>query len=50
MSKGIKLTKEQEKSRKLRSIAMGLGLSAFVIMVFLVTYFRTAQEAGLHGL
>jgi hypothetical protein len=50
MSNGIKLTEEQQKARTRRSIAIGLGLMAFVVLVFLVTYFRASQEAGLNGL
>ena len=43
MDDGILLTEEQKKSRKRRSAAIGIGLFAFVAVVFLVTYFKIAQ-------
>jgi len=49
MGEFIRLTKEQQKARKLRSAAIGLGLMAFVVVVYIVTYFRASQEAGIGG-
>lgn len=47
MSEGIRLTKEQEKARNLRSLAIGFGLLAFVVVVFTVTVSRKMQELGI---
>ncbi|MBL4595280.1 MAG: hypothetical protein JKX99_01750 [Robiginitomaculum sp.] len=47
MENGIQLTEEQKKARNQRSIAIGLGLLAFVVVVFVVTVIRKIQEQGL---
>ncbi|MBL4617101.1 MAG: hypothetical protein JKY46_05355 [Robiginitomaculum sp.] len=47
MSEGIRLTKEQEKARNLRSWAIAFGLFAFVAIVFTVTVYRKMQELGI---
>ena len=37
---GVKLTEQQLRARRARSIAIALALGAFVIMIFLVTIVR----------
>ncbi|VAV99668.1 hypothetical protein MNBD_ALPHA06-541 [hydrothermal vent metagenome] len=49
MSDGIKLTKQQQKARAQRSLAIGFGLLAFVVVVFLVTFYRASQMAATVG-
>jgi len=37
---GVKLTEQQRRARRARSIAIALALGAFVIVIFLVTIVR----------
>jgi len=50
MDDGILPTEEQKKTQKRRSAAIGIGLSAFVVIVFLVTYFKLVQGAVSGGI
>ncbi len=38
MSEGINLSENQRKARRARSLALGLALGAFVILVYVVTW------------
>lgn len=41
---GHALTPEEQKKRKQRNAAIALGLSAFIVLVFLVTIFRIGGD------
>jgi hypothetical protein len=43
MEKGISLTDVQKKARRSRSIAIGVALAAFVIIVYVATWFKIAD-------
>ena len=45
--RGIKLTPEQLRARRARSIAIALALGAFVVVVFLVTLVRLGGSGVL---
>ncbi|MFZ0607425.1 MAG: CoxF protein [Xanthobacteraceae bacterium] len=42
---GVKLTEQQLRARRARSIAIALALGAFVIVIFLVTIVRLGGNA-----
>jgi hypothetical protein len=42
---GIKLTREQLRARRARSVAIALALGAFVIVIFAVTIVRLGSSA-----
>ncbi|NHK26561.1 hypothetical protein FF098_001410 [Parvularcula flava] len=41
-----RMTPEEEKSRKRRSIAIALGIVAFVVLIYLITMLRLAENVG----
>jgi hypothetical protein len=41
---GIRLTEQQLRARRMRSIAIALALGAFVILIFLVTLVRLGSN------
>lgn len=47
MQKGISLTDAQKKAQRSRSIAIGVALAAFVIIVYIATWFKIA--GGMTG-
>jgi hypothetical protein len=42
---GVKLTEEQSRARRARSIAIALALGAFVVVIFAVTIVRLGSGA-----
>jgi hypothetical protein len=47
MEQGITLTDAQKKAQRSRSIAIGLALIAFVVVVYIATWFKIA--GGMTG-
>jgi hypothetical protein len=47
VQKGISLTDAQKKAQRSRSIAIGVALAAFVIIVYIATWFKIA--GGMTG-
>ncbi len=45
-SEGIVLSPEQQRRRRVRSLAIGWGLGALVVLFFLVTLVRLSANVG----
>ena len=47
MSDGLKLSDQQKKAQRSRSLALGVALAAFVIIIYIATFAK--MGASLHG-
>lgn len=47
MSNGIERTEQQKKAQRSRSLALGLVLAAFVVIIYIATFAK--MGANLHG-
>ncbi len=47
MSDGLKLSDQQKKAQRSRSIALGIALAAFVVIVYIATFAK--MGANLHS-
>ena len=47
MGDGLKLSDQQKKAQRSRSLALGVALAAFVIIIYIATFAK--MGAGLHG-
>jgi hypothetical protein len=47
MSEGLKLSDQQKKAQRSRSLALGVALAAFVIIIYIATFAK--MGANMHG-
>ncbi len=47
MSEGLKLSDNQKKAQRSRSLALGIALAAFVVIVYIATFAK--MGAGMSG-
>ncbi len=50
MSEGLKLTDQQKKAQRSRSMALGVALAAFVIIIYVATFVKMGAQMTGGGL